>query len=67
MVTPEDLEETMAAGPDPEVHHKFIRGYIDAGVQRLALSYPGEDFDGFFDFWRNELRPSLRGSNGETR
>ncbi|HEY1825904.1 MAG TPA: TIGR03557 family F420-dependent LLM class oxidoreductase, partial [Acidimicrobiales bacterium] len=36
MVTPEDLEETMAAGPDPEVHHKFIRGYIDAGVQRLA-------------------------------
>jgi G6PDH family F420-dependent oxidoreductase len=58
-VRPEDLEKTIPAGPDVARHLKGIGEYRDAGVERLAVAYPGRDFDGFFRFWHDELRPNL--------
>ena len=58
-VKPEDLAATIPAGPDLKRHLDGVAEFTDAGVERLALAYPGEDFDGFFRFWRDELRPSL--------
>lgn len=59
VVEPEDLEATIPAGPDAKRHLEGIREYVDAGVHNLAVAYPGEDFEGFFRFWREELRPEL--------
>jgi G6PDH family F420-dependent oxidoreductase len=56
---PEDLATTIPAGPDVARHLDGVREFADAGVERLALAYPGQDFDGFFGFWRDELRASL--------
>lgn len=59
IVTPEDLEEKNPAGSDVDRFVEGISEYRDAGVTRLAVTYPGQDFDGYFDFWRNKLRPAL--------
>lgn len=59
IVTPDDLEEKNPAGPDVESYVKSMSEYRDAGITRLAVTYPGQDFDGYFKFWRNELRPAL--------
>jgi G6PDH family F420-dependent oxidoreductase len=58
-IEPSDLDASIPAGPDLKRHLDGIAEYSNAGVQRLALAYPGQDFEGFFDFWRKELRPSL--------
>ena len=58
-VVPADLAKTIPAGPDVKRHREGVAQFTDAGVERLAVAYPGEDFDGFFRFWREELRPSL--------
>ncbi|HWD94981.1 MAG TPA: TIGR03557 family F420-dependent LLM class oxidoreductase [Acidimicrobiales bacterium] len=58
-VKPSDLDSSIPAGPDAKRHLDAMAEYAEAGVQRLALAYPGDDFDGFFGFWRNELRPNL--------
>lgn len=60
-VRPEDLAEVIPAGPDVDRHLTRLREYIVIGVTRLAIAYPGGDFEGFFRFWGNELRPTLSG------
>ncbi|MEW9856900.1 TIGR03557 family F420-dependent LLM class oxidoreductase [Novosphingobium sp. M1R2S20] len=59
-VRPEDLAGSMPMGPDPEVHLKAIREWMDAGYDHLVLLGPGDDQEGFIAFCENELFPKLR-------
>jgi G6PDH family F420-dependent oxidoreductase len=56
-VKPEDLSKSIPAGPDAAMHAQGLQTYFDQGVTRLAVSYPGNDFEAFMDFWANNLRP----------
>jgi G6PDH family F420-dependent oxidoreductase len=59
-VRPEDLGDSIPAGPDPEVHLKVIREWMDAGFDHLVLLGPGDDQEGFISFCEKELFPRLR-------
>ena len=59
-VRPEDLEGSIPAGPDPEVHLKAVRKWTDAGFNHLVLLGPGDDQAGFIHFCETELLPRLR-------
>lgn len=56
---PEDLAESIPAGPDVKTHAAGIKKYLDAGVRQLAVAYPGTDTKGFLHFWQHELKPAL--------
>lgn len=59
-VTPEDLKETVACGPDPRRHLEVAKQFADAGFDHLALLNAGPDPDGFFDFFARDLAEPLR-------
>jgi G6PDH family F420-dependent oxidoreductase len=59
-VRPEDLAETIPAGPDPQVHLEAIKKYTDAGFDHLVLTCPGDDQAGFIAYCEKELLPKLR-------
>ena len=59
-ITPEDVAEKIACGPDPERHLASIRKFRDAGFDHLVLTGIGPDQEGFLRFWRDELAPRLR-------
>jgi G6PDH family F420-dependent oxidoreductase len=59
LVTEEQIGAMMACGPDPERHVQAIRAYLDAGFDEVYVSQIGPDQEGFFDFYRRELRPRL--------
>jgi G6PDH family F420-dependent oxidoreductase len=58
-VKPADLDESIPAGPEVARHVAGVSDFAKVGVRKLALAYPGTDFDGFFRFWQRELRPAL--------
>lgn len=59
-VRPEDLRDSITAGPDPEVHLEAIRKWTDAGFDHVVLTCPGDDQAGFIRFCEKELWPRLR-------
>lgn len=58
-VRPEDLAETIPAGPDTAVHLKAIRKAIDAGFDHIVLTGIGPDQAAFVRFFEQDLRPEL--------
>ena len=58
-VSPDDLAEKMPMGPDPDRVVEQVREYEQAGFTHLHFHQIGPDQDGFFEFWRDELRPRL--------
>lgn len=60
-VRPEDLADSIPAGPDPQAHAKAVREFLDAGFSHVALLCPGDDQPGFIRFCQEELLPLLRG------
>jgi G6PDH family F420-dependent oxidoreductase len=58
-VRPEDLDESVALGPDVERHVERIRPYVEAGFDHLVLVQIGPEQQGFFDFFERELGPAL--------
>lgn len=58
-VRPEDIADSLAAGPDVEKHLAIVGKYVDAGFDHIVLTCPGDDQKGFLDFFRKELRPRL--------
>lgn len=58
-VRPEDLKDSYSFGPNPDVHLKSIRKYIDAGYDHIALTCPGDDQAGFVKFFETELKPRI--------
>ncbi|WP_224387384.1 TIGR03557 family F420-dependent LLM class oxidoreductase [Pseudonocardia sp. ICBG1293] len=59
-VRTEDMAEAFGAGPDVETHVETVRGFADAGYDRLALISAGPDVEEFFAFFEGELAGRLR-------
>jgi coenzyme F420-dependent glucose-6-phosphate dehydrogenase len=60
MTNADDVTESVACGPDPEVHIENIRKFTDAGFTHIWIHQIGPDQDGFFEFYSNEVLPKLR-------
>lgn len=58
-VRPEDIKDSLVAGPDPERHLELIRKNVKAGFDHIVLTCPGDDQTGFLSFFEKELRPKL--------
>ncbi|GEK81040.1 TIGR03557 family F420-dependent LLM class oxidoreductase [Agrococcus baldri] len=56
----EDMQEAFACGPDVERHVEVFEQFRGAGFDHLALNDAGDDPDGFFAFFADELGPRLR-------
>src|SRR4051794_26365262 len=60
-VTPEQVAEQLACGPDVEEHVEKIRPFLDAGFDEVALVQVGADTQEAFAGWaERELLPALR-------
>src|ERR1700753_3426678 len=59
-VTPDQVREAFACGPDPKRHLDVARKFADAGFDHLVAMNAGPDPDGFMDFFARELAPRLR-------
>jgi G6PDH family F420-dependent oxidoreductase len=53
------LGRLFTVGPDPQAHADSMQEFIQLGVTRLAIAYPGRDLDAYLRFWQEELRPLL--------
>jgi G6PDH family F420-dependent oxidoreductase len=60
LVTPDMV--SAPCGPDPEVHAKAIRAYIDAGFDEIYINQIGPRQDEFFGFYAGQVLPLLRGN-----
>lgn len=60
MVTVEEASAQTPCGPDPEVHIRGVREYVEAGFDEVYISQIGHDQDAFFDFYSREVLPALR-------
>jgi G6PDH family F420-dependent oxidoreductase len=59
MVEPDDLAETMPLGPDPGRYLEQIKAFEDAGFDHVYIHQVGPDQQGFIEFARRELMPSI--------
>lgn len=59
-ITPDDVAEQMACGPDPERHLEVAQEFLDAGYEHLTLMALSEDNEGWFRFYEAELADRLR-------
>ena len=59
-ISPDEVAESVALGPDPDKHLESIREYIEAGYDHLYIHQIGPDQEGFFEFYRDEVLPKLR-------
>ena len=61
MLDEEEASESVACGPDPEVHLASARKFITAGYSHVWFHQIGPDQEGFFRFYAKEILPRLRG------
>ena len=59
-VTPGQVRETFACGPDAKRHLAVAQQFADAGFDHLVTMNAGPDPDGFLDFFARELAAPLR-------
>ncbi|MFN2387991.1 MAG: TIGR03557 family F420-dependent LLM class oxidoreductase [Actinomycetota bacterium] len=59
MVDEEDIAETLACGPDPDLHLEHITRFIDAGYDHVYVHQVGPDQEGFFRFYEESVLPKL--------
>lgn len=58
-IRPEDMADSIAAGPDVETHVRLVRKYVEAGFDHIVLTCPGQDQAGFLKFFAETLKPAL--------
>ncbi len=58
-ITPDDMADLVAAGPDVDTHLATIGKYADAGYDHVVLTCPGPDQEAFIRFFETALRPRL--------
>jgi G6PDH family F420-dependent oxidoreductase len=51
---------TAPCGPDPRDHIGAISAYANAGFDEVFIGQVGEEHEGFFEFYANEVLPRLR-------
>jgi G6PDH family F420-dependent oxidoreductase len=59
LVSPEDVDEVVACGPDPERHLEMIKRFEDAGYTHIYVHQIGPDQEGFFKFYEKEILPKF--------
>src|ERR1700753_48201 len=59
-VTPDQVRQAFACGPDPKRALDVARKFADAGFDHLGAMNAGPDPDGFMDFFAGELATPLR-------
>jgi coenzyme F420-dependent glucose-6-phosphate dehydrogenase len=59
LVTPDDVAEGMALGPDPDRHLEAIKEFADAGFTHVYVHQIGPDQEGFFRFYEREILPKV--------
>ncbi|MFD0905459.1 LLM class F420-dependent oxidoreductase [Actinomadura sediminis] len=62
LVTEDMVAERVPCGPDPQVHARALREYVDAGYDDVFVQQIGPEQDGFFDFYAREVLPLVRGA-----
>ncbi len=60
LVTPEQVAEAVAYGPDADTHAAQIRKYIDAGVDEVYVQQVAPDSEGFFSTYEREVLPQFK-------
>jgi G6PDH family F420-dependent oxidoreductase len=60
LVTPKQVAESIACGPDPDKHAARVREYVDADIDEVYVQQIGPDMDGFFTTWEKSVLPDLR-------
>lgn len=60
LVTPDQVREQFACGPDPKRHLQVAGQFADAGFDHLVAMNAGPDPDGFMDFFATELAAPMR-------
>lgn len=61
LLSPDDMADLLTCGPDPKPVLEQVREFERAGFDHLYFHQVGPDQEGFFRFWREELRPKLKG------
>jgi G6PDH family F420-dependent oxidoreductase len=61
LVTEEQVAASLPCGDDPEEHAKALSAFVNAGFDSVYVSQIGKEQQGFFDFYRNNVLPRLRG------
>lgn len=59
LVSPEQMEQEVPCGPDPEPILEQLADMEKLGIDHIYLHQIGNPLDGFIDFWAKELRTSL--------
>jgi coenzyme F420-dependent glucose-6-phosphate dehydrogenase len=59
MVSPEDVDELVACGPDADRHLEMIKRYVDAGYTHVYVHQIGSDQEGFLSFYQREILPQF--------
>jgi coenzyme F420-dependent glucose-6-phosphate dehydrogenase len=56
---PDELDDTLTLGPDPEEYLEQIKEYDQAGYTHIYFHQIGPDQDGFLEFAKSEVFPRL--------
>ncbi len=59
LVDRDDVESSVACGPDPQPIIDAIAEGVDLGIEYIYLHQIGDPTEGFIDFWRDEIRPNV--------
>ena len=59
MVSPEDVDELVACGPDADRHLETVNRFADAGYTHVYVHQIGDDQAGFLDFYKREILPQF--------
>lgn len=59
LVTFDDLSDSVATGPDPQVHADAVKRFVDAGFDEVCVVQVGDDKEGFMRFWADDVAPLL--------
>ncbi|MFC5828857.1 LLM class flavin-dependent oxidoreductase [Nonomuraea insulae] len=60
MVSEEEATRSVPCGPDPEVHARALREYVDAGFDEIYVCQIGPEQEAFFDFYAEQVLPLVR-------
>jgi G6PDH family F420-dependent oxidoreductase len=61
LVTEEQVASAVPCGDDPDTHLKALTAFVDAGFDTVYVNQIGQDQQGFFDFYRTQVLPQVRG------
>ncbi|MFC1415851.1 LLM class F420-dependent oxidoreductase [Streptacidiphilus cavernicola] len=60
LVTEQQVADAVVCGDDPAQHAAAVGAYVEAGFDEVFVGQVGQDYHGFFDFYRDRVLPELR-------